>query len=446
VSISPDFSVREFAMRTARFLVWVAVAGVFAGPVAVSAPAPAEPTEAELKEKAIKLNKETTTLEAADAKLKELLKDKKATAALVKAAAKIQRDAKEGEKPFRFYAGLVLGKAAEGVKNYDAADQFYSFCTDNAINDLQSGKLITTAVENQLEFLWGRKKYKEVEDLCDKVLVLDSDRDQTLTNAKFYFLERQIQAIAKEGDTDKALDKAEKLVKLLDGEWFALQIKAWVQREAGKYDDAIKTYKEVVEKIEAVDNPKFKKEEREKLIRNTKYVMSGVFLEADQLDKSTELLQELIKSDSENATYYNDLGFLWCDHDQKLEESEKLIRKAIDLDLKAKKKLLDEKKIEPEDAKKPNPAYADSLGWVLYKLKKYDEALPHLQEAAKDEEEGGHIEIWDHVGDCLLALGKKKDALETFQKALKMDDVSKKDADRRKQVQEKVKKLKAELK
>jgi tetratricopeptide (TPR) repeat protein len=436
-------------MRTARILVWVAVAWLFAGPAAVAAPAPAEPTEAELKEKALKLNKETTTLEAADAKLKELLKDKKGTAALVKVAAKVQRDAKEGEKPFRFYAGLVLGKAAEGVKNYDAADQFYSFCTDNAIGDLQSGKLIVTAVENQLEFLWGRKKYKEVEDLCDKVLVLDSDRDQTLTNAKFYFLERQIQAIAKEGDTDKALDKAEKLVKLLDGEWFALQIKAWVQREAGKYDDAIKTYKEVIEKIEAVDNPKFKKEERERLIRNTKYVMSGVYLEGDQFDKSTEMLQELIKADPENATYYNDLGFLWCDHDQKLEESEKLIRKAIDLDLKAKKKLLDEKgenKIDPEDAKKTNPAYADSLGWVLYKLKKYDEALPHLQEAAKDEEEGGHIEIWDHVGDCLVALGKKKDALDAFQKAMKMEDVSKKDGDRRKKVQEKVKKLKAELK
>ncbi len=35
---------------------------------------------------------------------------------------------------------------------------------------------------------------------------------------------------------------------------------------------------------------------------------------------------------------------------------------------------------------------------------------------------------------------------QTFQKALKMEDVSKKDADRRKKVTEKVRKLKAELK
>ena len=48
--------------------------------------------------------------------------------------------------------------------------------------------------------------------------------------------------------------------------------------------------------------------------------------------------------------------------------------------------------------------------------------------------------------DCLLALDKKKEALETFQKALKMEDVTKKDAERRKKVTEKMNKLKAELK
>src|SRR5688500_4932777 len=123
-------------MRTARvnLWAWAAVAGLLAGVGAAAA----EPTEAELKEKALKINKETTTLEAADARLKELLKDKKAAATLVKVAAKVQKEAKEGEKPFRFYAGLVLGKAAENVKNYEAADLFYTFCTDNAINDLQS--------------------------------------------------------------------------------------------------------------------------------------------------------------------------------------------------------------------------------------------------------------------------------------------------------------------
>jgi tetratricopeptide (TPR) repeat protein len=430
-------------MRTLRVWVWVVAAGLAAGSGAAAAPVPAEPTEAELKEKALKINRETTTLEAADAKLKDLLKDKKQTAALVKVAARVQKEAKDGEKPFRFYAGLVLGKAAENVKEYAAAELFYSYCTDNAINDLQSGKLIVTAVENQLDFLWARKRYKDVEELCGKFLVLEGDR--TLSNAKIFIMERQIHAVAKQGDTDKALDQAEKLIKLFDGQWYFVQIKAWVQREAGKLDDAIQTYKQVVEALEK--NDELKKEDKDRFLRNTKYVLSGVYLENDQLDKSTDLLQELLKADPENPTFYNDLGFLWADHDRKLEESEKLIRKAIELDLAAKTKAAEEGKIDAAAAKKTNPAYADSLGWVLYKQKKYAEALPHLKEAATgDDEESNHIEIWDHLGDCLLALGKKKEALETFQKALKMEDVTKKDAERRKKVTEKMNKLKAELK
>jgi len=431
-------------MRTARIGVWAwaAVVGLLAAAGVRAAPAPAEPTEAELKEKALKINKETTTLEAADARLKDLLKDKKTAAALVKVAAKLQKEAKEGEKPFRFYAGLVLGKTAENVKNYDAAELFYNFCTDNAIDDLKSGKLITTAVENQLDFLWARKRYKDVEELCDKFLVLEGDK--TLNQAKILVLGRQIHALAKQNEIDKALDRADKMIKLFDGFWYPLEVKAGVQREAGKYADAVKTYEEAIEAVEKSDE--MKKEDKERLTRSLKYVLSGVYLDNDQFDKCTETLQELVKADPENATYYNDLGFLWADHDKKLDESEKLVRKAIDLDLAARKKLADEGKLDAAEAKKANPAYTDSLGWVLYKKKKYAEALPLLQEAAKDEEEGGHIEIWDHVGDCLLALGKKKEALEAFQKGLKMDDVSKKDEDRRKKVTEKVKKLKAEAK
>ena len=78
-----------------------------------------------------------------------------------------------------------------------------------------------------------------------------------------------------------------------------------------------------------------------------------------------------------------------------LEESEKLIREALDLDKKAKEKLKEEGKI---DEVKENAAYLDSLGWVLFKQKKYKEALEPLKKAAADEDDGNHLEIWDHLG------------------------------------------------
>ena len=43
-------------------------------------------------------------------------------------------------------------------------------------------------------------------------------------------------------------------------------------------------------------------------------------------------------------------------------------------------------------------------------------------------------------------MGKKKEALESYQKGLKMEDTSKKDAERRRKVTEKINKLKKELK
>ena len=110
-----------------------------------------------------------------------------------------------------------------------------------------------------------------------------------------------------------------------------------------------------------------------------------------------------------------------------------------------RKKLFDDKKIDAETAKKKTAAYLDSMGWVLFKNKKYDEALKYLLEAAEDEEEAEHIEIWDHVADTYMALGKTKEAMETWTKSLKFEDVSKRDIERRKKVTSKLQKAKASM-
>jgi tetratricopeptide (TPR) repeat protein len=330
---------------------------------------------------------------------------------------------------------------ADAVKDYDAADMFYSFCTDNAINDLQSGKMIVLAAGHQIDFLTTRKKFDKVEELCDKLLVLDGDK--ALDNAKIGFMERQILAIAKQGETTKALDKVDKLLKAFDNPPEFMNLKALVQTEAGKLDEAIKTYKEAITTVEGM--AQVTKETKTRFATQNRYRISGLHLENNQFDEAVKILEELKNENPDNPTFYNDLGYLLADHDKRLDDAEKFVRKALELDAAARKKLLDEKKIDEATAKKATPAYVDSMGWVLYKNKKYAEALPLLVEASQDEDEGNHIEIWDHVGDCQLAMGKKKEALETFQKALKLEDVSKKDTERRKKITEKIKKLKSEL-
>src|SRR5262249_47831352 len=92
-------------------------------------------------------------------------------------------------------------------------------------------------------------------------------------------------------------------------------------------------------------------------------------------------------------------------------------------------------------AGKDNAAYLDSLGWVLYKKKKYKEALPYFLDAVKDPDEGQHLEIYDHLAEVYIALGQTDKALETWKKALTCKPLGKRDEQRKLEVEKKVKKL-----
>ena len=85
-----------------------------------------------------------------------------------------------------------------------------------------------------------------------------------------------------------------------------------------------------------------------------------------------------------------------------------------------------------------NAAYLDSLGWVLFKQKKYKEALPPLEEAVKDTE-GQHIEIFDHLGDVQMALGNRTAAVDAWKKGLEFVGTSKREQERKVTVEKKLK-------
>jgi tetratricopeptide (TPR) repeat protein len=286
---------------------------------------------------------------------------------------------------------------------------------------------------------WDNKKYSLVVDTCEKYM--DAKGPKEFEEAKPFILERLIQAKAKEEKYDEALRMAQGLIKLDDGGWYFMQLKGWILREQGKFGAAIEVYTEVLDKIDA--NKTLKAEQKDRFKDRVRYTLTGLHVDNKEVDKAAKHLQTLIKRNPDNPTYKNDLGFIWCDHDMNLEESEKLIKEALDLDKKEKEKLKKEGKI---DEVKENAAYLDSMGWVLYKQKKYKEGLEYLKKAAADEDDGNHLEIWDHLGDCHMALGQKKEAIAAWEKGLKMEDISKRDGERRRKVSEKLKKARAEMK
>jgi predicted negative regulator of RcsB-dependent stress response len=78
------------------------------------------------------------------------------------------------------------------------------------------------------------------------------------------------------------------------------------------------------------------------------------------------------------------------------------------------------------------------MGWVLFKQKKYKEAKEFLLKAVADED-GQHLEIYDHLGDVCLALGEKAEAVKAWKKAIEVANSSKREQERKAALAKKIK-------
>lgn len=102
-----------------------------------------------------------------------------------------------------------------------------------------------------------------------------------------------------------------------------------------------------------------------------------------------------LNPNASNAMNY--LGYLYAEKDINPEEANKLLNQAVSL--------------EPD-----NPAYQDSLGWVMYRKKDYNRALLHLNFATSLALERGFEDpvIYEHLGDVYLAKKDPVNALQFF--------------------------------
>ncbi len=80
-------------------------------------------------------------------------------------------------------------------------------------------------------------------------------------------------------------------------------------------------------------------------------------------DQAEQILTELLKDHPDHPRANNALGYTWADQNRNLDRAYKMIQIAV--------------RAEPDSA-----PFLDSMGWVLYKLKRYDEAVRWLERAA----------------------------------------------------------------
>lgn len=106
-------------------------------------------------------------------------------------------------------------------------------------------------------------------------------------------------------------------------------------------------------------------------------------------------LNHLLKLKPDHAHALNALGYSWAERNIRLPEAQELIAKALSL--------------MPDD-----PFIMDSLGWVLFRQGKNEEALNTLERAYKIRNDP---EIAAHLGEVLWILNRQDDARRTLKDA-----------------------------
>jgi tetratricopeptide (TPR) repeat protein len=193
-------------------------------------------------------------------------------------------------------------------------------------------------------------------------------------------------AEAQTGLVLEAMGKAEEATKHLEGivarrpkDIDALSALGNVQRSRKLYKESAETFTRV---IDLVPEPK----------RGdwTLFYFRGIAYErSKQWPKAEPDFKKALELFPEQPLVLNYLGYSWVDQGIHLEEGEKLLRRAVEL--------------RPEDG-----YIIDSLGWVHYRLGRYEEAVRELERAV-DIRPGDPV-INDHLGDAYWRVGRKLEA------------------------------------
>jgi tetratricopeptide (TPR) repeat protein len=127
-----------------------------------------------------------------------------------------------------------------------------------------------------------------------------------------------------------------------------------------------------------------------------------LLLTMGRLDDAIAAYRSAARRWPDSAMSLNALGYTLADRTDEYREAEKLIRKAL--------------KYEPE-----SPAIIDSLGWVLHKRGKHEEALDYLEKAYAGFPDP---EVAAHIVEVLVALDRREEALERLVAAEERDPES----------------------
>jgi len=130
------------------------------------------------------------------------------------------------------------------------------------------------------------------------------------------------------------------------------------------------------------------------------YRMGIAYERTKEWDKAEASFKRALELSPDQPDVLNYLGYSWIDMNINLEEGLEMIRKAVDM--------------------RPRDGYiVDSLGWVYYRLGRFEEAVTELEKATDLRPRDAIIN--DHLGDAYWRVGRKLEATYQWAQALDME-------------------------
>jgi len=116
------------------------------------------------------------------------------------------------------------------------------------------------------------------------------------------------------------------------------------------------------------------------------------------IDEAERDLKKIIELDANNIDALNALGYTLADRTDRYQEAYTYVKRALEL--------------RPNDN-----AILDSMGWVLYRLGKYNESIKMLRKSLEIRLDP---EVAAHLGEVLWVNGEREDAREIWKQALEI--------------------------
>ena len=191
-------------------------------------------------------------------------------------------------------------------------------------------------------------------------------------------------------EVDLALEELDSLAAERPDRFEPMMRKGNVLRAEERFEEAVVAYDAAVERLPEIQPRHW-----------TLLYFRGIALErSDQWERAEADFLNALGLQPEQPHVMNYLAYSWVEKKQNLEQAEEMLVRAV--------------KLRPRDG-----YIVDSLGWVYYRLGRFEEAVTQLEKAVELRPQDPVIN--DHLGDALWQVGREIEARFQWKRALSLD-------------------------